>query len=524
MNFSKLVHEYSKTDYIAHCYRESELSYRELEEKSNALAVYLIQKYGIDKTPILIHGHKEHQMLVCILACIKSGHPYIPVDSSTPVERVLDILKISGACMAFNASAEELPIDVVEVLNGMNMENLILAHQGCVPEEKYCTRDEDVHYIIYTSGSTGKPKGVKITANCLTSFVHWAANFGDFGQPGKHVIMNQAPFSFDLSVMDLYLSLFSGSTLFSIDKAMISSLKQLFEYFRTSDIDIWVSTPSFAEMCLSDSSFNEQLLPKLRLMLFCGETLSNSCAQRLKERFHHIKVINTYGPTEATVAVTAIEVDEALFSSASPLPVGRIKEECSLYIVREAQGNISDDTKTLEFDGIKYQIQSDGETGEIVIAGKSVSPGYLNNEEATRKVFLKRTEDGIEQRYYRTGDEGYMENGLLYYQGRIDFQVKLNGFRIELGDIENNLTELPNIESAVVLPVMKEGKPVYLAAAVVLSQVSDEKSFVITQKIREALKNRLPEYMVPRKIMIKEVLPMTTNGKIDRKLLMEEIK
>lgn len=525
MDFCQLLHEHAKSDLIAHEHRESIMTYKELEQKSDALASYLIEVFGNDKTPIIVYGHKEAKMLICFFACIKTGHAYIPIDSSTPIDRVMDIVEISKTKMIFNVGDKKIDSTQLKIiLEPSGIEKILTDYSGMVPPEKYRVINEDIHYIIYTSGSTGKPKGVKITSNCLTSFVQWAVELWSEFDKEKHIIMNQAPFSFDLSVMDLYLSLYSGSILYSIDKEMISSLKQLFDYFKVSNIDIWVSTPSFAEMCLADSSFNAELLPNLKLMFFCGETLANNCVNKLLSRFDNIKIINLYGPTEATVAVTGVEVDRNLCENKSPLPVGYVKEDCKIFIVRENNGELTKNATYLEFGDKKYISLPEGERGEIVISGKSVSTGYLNDEEITKKVFFTSKEEGNEERYYRTGDEGYIEDDLLYYSGRIDFQVKLNGFRIELEDIESNLLEIDFIENAIVLPVFKDEKPYYLAAVVTLNKKFEEKDFAIGLKIKESLRKILPEYMVPRKIIIKEILPMTPNGKINRKLLSEGLR
>jgi D-alanine--poly(phosphoribitol) ligase subunit 1 len=525
MDICLLINEYAKKELIAHRYRESKMTYNELNEKSNALATYIIEfcKEEKEGAPIIVYGHKEHLMLVCFIACIKSGHAYIPIDTSMPEERVFDIAQISKAKMVFNIGNKKLTLNNTTIWNSQELEEKIEANKSKVPDEKYKILGESVHYIIYTSGSTGKPKGVQITSNCLSSFVEWGIKF--IGSPGGKPVtfMNQAPFSFDLSVMDLYLSLYTGGTLYSIDKEMISSLKQLFSYFKKSDINVWVSTPSFAEMCLADSSFNGELLPKLSHILFCGETLANNCVKRLFDRFENLEIVNFYGPTEATVAVTAVTVDPEMCEAINPLPVGYVKKDCKLFIVKEANSEVPVGVEYLDYNGIKYVILKDGEKGEIVICGSSVSPGYFNNEEITKTVFLKKWVNGIEERYYRTGDEGYIQEGMLYYSGRIDFQVKLNGFRVELGDIESNLMDIDFIESAVVLPIMKNDKLYQIAAVVILNKSFEEKDFAISQMIKERLKKLLPEYMIPRKIIIRESIPMTPNGKVNRKLLLEEL-
>lgn len=490
---------------VAHIYRDSNMTYEELIKKSDSLAAYIISQFGKDKTPIVVYGHKQHEMLISFMACVKSGHAYIPVDSSLPDERVKDIIESSKSKMILSVGELNIPFQNVNIKNLSQINEVFYEYEDKTPESSYQVSKEDTYYIIYTSGSTGKPKGVQITLGCLESFVKWGLELSTPSE--QEVFMNQAPFSFDLSVMDLYLCLASGSTLFSIDKTMIANLKELFSAFPNSNISTWVSTPSFAEMCLADSNFKTELLPKLKLFLFCGETLPNSCVEKLHERFNGSKVINTYGPTEATVAVTSVVVDEEVTKNISPLPVGVIKEDCRLIIV---------DTEGKEV--------PEGEKGEIVIAGDSVSIGYYNNQEMTDKVFSKITIDGVQHRAYRTGDEGYVKDNMLYYCGRIDFQVKLNGFRIELEDIENNFRKVDIVKNAVVIPVLKEGKIQYLAGVVTLSKQIEEKEFKIAMMIKNELKKFLPEYMVPRKIVIKDSLPMTPNGKVNRKSLMEEMQ
>ena len=490
----------------AHVYGGSTITYKELADKSNALASYLIKEYEFDKTPIVVYGHKQHEMLIAFLACVKSGHAYIPIDSSLPEERVRDIVNDSGTKLVLNIGNSELNFNNTEAKNLEEIKTIINKNIREIPDKKFRVQQEETYYIIYTSGSTGKPKGVQITLSCLESFVNWGLGLCKNSLDKNTIFMNQAPFSFDLSVMDLYLSLASGATLYSIDKSMISNLKLLFENLKTSGISIWVSTPSFAEMCLADRNFSEELLSNLRLFLFCGETLTNSCVAKLHDRFSKASVINTYGPTEATVAITSVDVTKEINEAISPLPVGKVKSDCKILIL---------DEKGKELD--------EGEKGEIVIVGDSVSIGYYKNNQMTERVFSNYVINGAEKRSYRTGDEGYLKNGMLYYSGRIDFQIKLNGYRIELEDIENNLRKVEMVKNAVVIPILKEGKVQYLASAVVLNNQINEKEFKIVMMIKNELKKFLPEYMIPRKIVIRDSLPMTTNGKVDRKILVEEM-
>lgn len=507
MNLLDIIDSYREDEErIAHLYRESSMTYRELAEKSDAVAQYLIEKFEEYKGPIVVYGHKQHEMLICFLACVKAGHPYIPIDSSLPIERIKDIIESSNTRIIFSIENLKIEFKNIEILTIESIKIVFQGYRGKKPELKYRVKSEDIYYIIYTSGSTGKPKGVQITLSCLESFVKWGMQIANIHKYKNYVFMNQAPFSFDLSVMDLYLSLASGSILFSIDKFMTANLQELFKYLRKSNIKIWVSTPSFADMCLADSSFNSELLPELKIILFCGETLTNSCVEKLHSRFKNVKVINLYGPTEATVSVTAVEITEEMCKKIKPLPVGYVKDDCKILIMNKSGEEVKE-----------------GKKGEIVIAGDSVSTGYFNNVENTKKAFSTILINNEKKRCYSTGDEGYIKNGMLYYCGRIDFQVKLNGYRIELEDIENNLRKLEFINNAVVLPFIKQGKIQYLAGVVALKGELHEKEFKITLMIKNELKKFLPDYMIPRKIVIRESLPMTVNGKVNRKSLMEDI-
>jgi D-alanine--poly(phosphoribitol) ligase subunit 1 len=317
------------------------------------------------------------------------------------------------------------------------------------------------------------------------------------------MFVNQAPYSFDLSVMDLYLSLSLGGTEYALSKSLLESMSTLFERLRASEATIWVSTPSFVEMCLADPSFNEALLPRMRTFLFCGETLTNRTAERLIEAFPKAEVYNTYGPTESTVAVTGILVTPDVSATHSPLPVGRPKPGTIIRIVDEQGNDVPQ-----------------GNKGEIVIVGDSVSVGYFHDEERTRKAFSTYDVDGTIMRAYRTGDEGYLDDDLLFYSGRIDLQIKMHGYRIELEDIEANIAKLPGVVRVAVLPVRKpDGTVRSLSAYLVMDAPAETFTSKDARELRKQLASSLPTYMIPKRIRIVDDLPVTNNGKIDRKKL-----
>jgi len=353
---------------------------------------------------------------------------------------------------------------------------------------------DEPFYILFTSGSTGEPKGVIITLACLEHFITWMLAEQRFTELGE-VFLNQAPFSFDLSVMDLYCSLATGGTLFSISRDRIANPKELYGALASSGVTTWVSTPSFAQMCLVEERFSEAMLPCVRRFIFCGETLTPQTAAHLLKRFPRAEVWNTYGPTEATVATTSIRVDAGILERYSPLPVGRAMPGTEILIVN---GN--------------REVLPANERGEIIIAGPNVSPGYLARPNLTADAFFQYRG----QRAYRTGDFGRFRDNLLFFEGRMDEQIKLSGYRIELGDVEANLRALAIVRDAVVIPVIKGDTVPSLAAFVVLAARDDASHFDLSHRIRTQLSERLPRYMLPRKFVFLDSFPMTANGKVDR--------
>jgi D-alanine--poly(phosphoribitol) ligase subunit 1 len=472
---------------IAHISGKQTLTYSELTRCSNVLAESLSKQLPDDHSPIAMQGHKEPEMLIAFLGAVKSRHPYIPLDSSLPSQRVDKILETAKASMFLT------PDKVKELVNESKKDSsdFQIQHPAL----------DDAWYIIFTSGSTGEPKGVVITSGCLESFVQWILSEQQFIE-SKEVFLNQAPFSFDLSVMDLYSSLVSGGTLFSLTKEVIAEPKKLFQVLNHSEVSVWVSTPSFAQFCLTEPTFSKPMIPQVNKFWFCGETLTPEVAGSLLTRFPKAEVWNTYGPTEATVATSSIRIDQEVIKRYSPLPVGRPKPDSEIHILN---------------DGVEAQSE---ERGEIVIAGPNVSAGYIHRPDLTTRVFYQLNN----MRAYRTGDLGHYQDGYLFFDGRIDFQIKLHGYRIEVGDIENNLHALPNVRDAVVIPVMKNNKAEYLATFVILKERVNKSDYEITRVLKRELNGRLPDYMIPRKFIFVEQFPMTNNGKADRRKLSEGLK
>ena len=497
MKYLETFNSYKNSEKIAYICNENSITYRELMLYSDRLAKYILQNFGIgNKDAIAVYGHKDFLMLVSFLACTKSGHPYCPMDISFTRNRVEDVLSITDS--KFSIFTEELTVD--EKFNTLNKKDILdiinnEKYDNISNEGLYEIEPEDIVYIIFTSGSTGKPKGVQITYDNLNNYIDWIHNVVENGR--NKVYLNQAPFSFDLSVMDLYLSLYSESTLFAITKEDQQDFSNLYENLKKSGITNWVSTPSFADMCLSMKEFNSENIKNIEYFLFCGEVLTKKTAQRLNSRFPNAKVINTYGPTESTVCVTDILITDEVIEKFETLPLGDVKKGSRIEIR----------------DGEK--ILGDGEIGEIVIIGNTVSSGYYKNSAQTEKAFFIAEDN---ERAYRTGDLGYYKDGQLFFSNRKDFQVKLNGYRIELGDIESNLLNISGISSCCALPNYdSDNKVKSITAFVVNNKINDEREYA--KFLKEELNKYIPSYMIPKKFKFLEKLPMNNNGKVDRKEL-----
>ena len=274
------------------------LSFGELRSRSDALAAHLARSLP-EKAPVVVLGHKEPELIIAYLGVIKSGRAYVPVDTALPAQRIERIAAASGAALILT------PEKVADLSAG----------GGPAPS---CRLGIDDHYyIMFTSGSTGEPKGVPITYGCLQSFLRWMLAEHAFVE-GREVFLNVVPYSFDVSLMDTYPALVTGGTVTSVTKADVANPRQMYQLLAASELTAWVSTPSFAQMCLVEPTFNQGMLPLLKRFLFCGETLAPEVASQLLDRFPAAEVWNTYGPTEATIATTSIRITREIALKALP--------------------------------------------------------------------------------------------------------------------------------------------------------------------------------------------------------------
>lgn len=488
--------QYAQTDRTAIEYGEARLRFSALEQQSNAFARFLLDTLAGDRTPVMIYGHKELSIPVCMFGCLKAGRGYVPVDTTFPPERVRQIAEQVQPKLIVDLVGAD--VSAPHVLRSDELEAVLAREAAPVARESWL-QPEQTAYILFTSGSTGTPKGVQITARNLDAFREGVKPWLTVQDEGGR-FLNEISYSFDVSVCALYDALGRGMTLYTVDKQTLSDPKRLFAALRQSDVDIWVSTPSLAEICVQSEQFNAALLPHVRRFVFCGEVLTQKLAAQMAERFPDIPVLNAYGPTEATVLVTAAQITPSMCDAEQPLPIGYAFSNVTAKIVSSSGEELED-----------------GESGEMLLIGESVSPGYFGRPDLNEKAFFTDAETGL--RGYHTGDLCYRKDGLIYYCGRLDSQVKLNGFRVEMEDVENNLTRVENIARAAVLPVMTDGKVTSLTAFILLETPDGLSTLRRGQKIKAALAGVLPSYMIPRRFVVLDAFPLNTNGKIDKKSL-----
>ena len=468
----------SNSKKIAYRIGENSYTYKQLYKYVCNLYNYILEN-NKDKAPIIIFGGKEVYMKTAFLACSYAGIPYVPIDENIPIDRVYNIIdQIKPNLVIGNIKTDVKNLDTNSIYK-------IIEKEEYKDINKIYMMPDDTYYIIFTSGTTGNPKGVEVTYSNLDSCINWLENIT---KAKNEVILNQANFSFDLSVADLYLSLVSESEHFIINTKSMIDFRTIFKELKMSHSTMAVLTPSFADLLLTDKMFSEELLPELKTIIFCGEKLLNSTVDELYYRFNNLKIINTYGPTECTFAVTSIEIPKEYQGE---IPAGKPKKDVKILIINE-------DGKVVE----------NGKIGEILIMGKSVAKGYTN-----KKTDKFRTING--ENAYLTGDIGYIKNEMLYVLGRKDSQIKFKGYRIELKDIEQNIMNLGNIEKVKVLP--KENELGKIISIIAFIKTKNKTEF----EIKEGLKKKLPSYMMPKIKIIKE-FPINKNGKCDEKKLIEE--
>ncbi|HEY3304677.1 MAG TPA: amino acid adenylation domain-containing protein [Candidatus Binatia bacterium] len=475
-------------DAAAVVFEDKELTYRQLNQRANQLARYL-RKHGVGPDVLVgICVERSLEMLVGLLGILKAGGAYVPLDPAYPKERLDFMLKDAQAPVVLTQKrlASEVSKDGIRVVC-LDSDWRTIAAEGAENLRRE-GREEDRAYVLYTSGSTGKPKGVQIPQGALRNFIH-----GMREQPGlteQDVLLAITTFCFDIATLELFLPLVVGARLVIAGREAVADGRQLIELIAKSRATVMQATPATWRLLL-DAGWPAGARLKI---IAGGEPLTRELASQLLARSSSLW--NGYGPTETTVYSSLYRVD----TLERPISIGRPVPNTRLYILDS-----------------HFQPVPIGVPGELLIGGIGVAHGYLNRPELTAEKFIRDPfSEDPESRLYRTGDlVRYLPDGNIDYLGRIDNQVKLRGFRIEPGEIETVLAQHPIVRQAVITAREDVPGDKRLVAYV----VANEEKEGAAAELRNFLKAKLPDYMVPSAFVFMESLPLTPNGKIDRRAL-----
>jgi len=465
------------------------LTYSQLNTKANQLAHYLRQRGVGPDVPVGICMDRSLEMMVGLVAILKAGGGYVPLDPLYPAERlrfmaqdvgVKLILADAGLREVFPESIECVDPAQTAVFESYPIENL--GWEGT---------PQDLAYIVFTSGSTGTPKGVAVPHRGVVRLL-----FGtDFMAFGPDLVMLQlAPVSFDASTLEIWGPLLHGGRCV-LYPGRVPDLDRLQQVLQSGRVNALWLTASLFNLVIDT---RPQLLATVGTVLTGGEALSVPHVRKALEALPNVQLVNGYGPTESTTFTCCHRIPKTLPEGLASVPIGRPIGNTQVYILDS-----------------RLQLVPIGVAGELYIGGDGLARGYVNRPELTVERFIHNPfSEDLTSRLYKTGDIcWWLEDGTIEYLGRADDQVKIRGFRIELGEIESVLRSHPQVRQAVV--VSREDVPgqKYLAGYVVL----DGKGEIDGKRLQKYLGQKLPEYMIPLVIMEIESIPLTANGKVDRK-------
>jgi D-alanine--poly(phosphoribitol) ligase subunit 1 len=478
-----------------------EWTYQQLDRYSRAIARTLLQA-GIERGDVVgIFNSKHFISYAAMLSCVRLGVIYTNIDSQAPVLRNLKILKTCQPrlLLADEPLQEELEKSISSQkikllqLNPDHFQALDDNFELVLPALTWTTPA----YIMFTSGSTGFPKGVTITHGGLLSFISWSVDYFEVTPNDRFAQLS--PMYFDNSVFDFYTALFSGACLVPVPRETFKNPLQLLSYVEEMRCTVWFSVPSLWIYILTMRALRRDALPDLRLTLFGGEGFPKSELKKLYDIFSdRVRFSNVYGPTEGTCICSAYDIAAVDFEDMQTLaPLGKINPNFSYLIVDNQLSPVPV-----------------GEKGELLLLGPNLSSGYFNDSDRTKELFIQNPVNrSFSERAYKTGDLVYEQNGLLWFSGRLDNQIKHMGYRIELEEIEAALHSLDVVQQAGVVYQRVRERYGRIVAFVDGSEGIDEEQLI------KQLRSILPAYMIPERIVFLESLPKNANGKVDRKAL-----
>jgi len=481
----------------------TQLTYHDLDVLSNKIANFLLNHNVTRRDRIAVVLDKSVCAYAIILAAVKVGATYFVVDRKSPADRSRRIIEQCNPKVLFLEQDLRLPEDYGMQIR-CDRDSRDNPFYGSFPENAprldYQIDGSDPVYIMFTSGSTGVPKGAVMSNNNLINFIQWSRKEYQF--TNEDVFSNLNPLYFDNSVFDIYSSLFLGATLVAFDSNIMREPHEVVRKLNRFKCTVVFAVPSFFVYLLTLKILRRTNLESARKIIFGGEGFPKVKLKKLFDEFHRFaEIYNVYGPTECTCICSNYRITAEDFDSTEGIPpIGHLIGNFSHYVLN---GN---------------EPAQVGQPGELCLGGPCVGLGYYNQPGLTEKAFVQNPlNDKFFERIYRTGDMIFEnpDDGKIYFVGRKDLQIKHQGYRIELEEIQYAAMKIRGIDEAIALHGMRNG--VSEIIVVVASKEDLEQ-----EAIKRALTEFLPSYMIPSKIFVRGVLPKNANGKIDRQALMKE--
>jgi amino acid adenylation domain-containing protein len=483
-------------DAVAVSAGEEDVTYAELERRANRLAHYLSARGVGPEHRVGVLLERSVEMVVALLGVLKAGGAYVPLETDGAADRLRYMLEDAqvSALLTEERLTRERPSQTTARVICLDTQR---ADISAAPEHepRARVRPDNLVYVIYTSGSTGRPKGTLVTHRGAVNYLHWAAREYAQGRPLDALV--HSPIAFDLTVTSLFVPLLVGGRLLLADPdngadALVGGLRR-----PGMEEGLLKLTPAHLEVLRQEAARGRTLRPG-RVLVVGGEALFG---ESLKDwRGAGLRIVNEYGPTETVVGCCVFDASAA-GPSTGPVPIGRPIANTQMYVLGE-------DLRPLPV----------GVVGELYIGGAGVGRGYLNRPSLTAEKFLPHPfADSDGERLYRTGDLGrHLSGGDIEYLGRVDSQVKVRGFRVELGEVEAALLQHPAVREAVVVARADEGQT---ATRLIAYLVADAE--LSPSEWRDALADKLPDYMIPSAFVTLDEMPLAKNGKVDRRALPE---
>ena len=476
-----------------------QFTYQELLDKARHFGLYFLDK-TMPGRPVAILREKSSEVLAAMFGIVYAGCFYVMIDPEQPLERLKDILSVLKTDLVLTDSTYKNQLEdagyqgEIYLLDQERTEASLTEQDIEKLMERRSTADSaDLLYGIFTSGSTGKPKCVAVSQQAVIDFIgHFTKQFEI---TDKDRIANQAPFDFDVSVKDIYSAITTGATLVLVPKRLFSLPPRLLDYLCDKKVTVMVWAVSALCLISSLKGLKYKIPEDARIIMFSGEVMPVKQMRLWQQALPQTKFINLYGPSEITCNCTWYPVQRE-FQDGEVIPAGKAFNGRTVFLL--------DDTGA--------EITEPGKTGEICVAGESLADGYYHNEEETARRFVQGiiASTGETARYYKTGDLGYYgEDENLYFAGRKDFQIKHMGHRIELGEVEAACQALEGISRVCCIYDEPNTK-------IIAFYVGELESKAIIQGMGE----KLPRFMIPNVFQKVDAMPLTKNGKIDRKALM----